>query len=281
MKKSLLVFVFAASAVVFFSSSVADPSGKYARTGAPSETTCKTSGCHNTYALNTSTGSISITSDIPNWEYTPGQTYNVSVTLAYTGRSLFGFNVECLNGSNANFGTFTAGTDSHLGSGFAGGTSRSGLTHKTNGGATADAHTFNFTWKAPAAGSGAATFYFAGICANSNGNESGDYVYSGTQAITEFIPSTGVTEVSAVKVAKVFPMPATNNLNVTYVNEQAGNIAVKLYAMDGTLARTLLTETQTAGEQQHTFDVSGLPAGTYLLQISNNGSSTVQKVSIQ
>src|ERR1044071_2958101 len=107
MKKTRFV-LFAAVVVGAFAISfdTQDNNGKAGRTGSPGESTC--TGCHTGNALNDGSGSVTITSpDLPTWEYMPGDTYNINVTVARTGSPLFGFDLECLtvNTPIANGGT--------------------------------------------------------------------------------------------------------------------------------------------------------------------------------
>lgn len=150
------------------------------RTGSPGETNCR--ACHTGNVLNASGGSISITSNIPSWEYTPGAVYTINVTVARTGFTLWGLGVEALNSSNTNAGTFiiTNTTTTRLLNAANG---RSNVTHRLNVIATGT-YTFSFNWRAPATNVGNVTFYVAGMAANKNGANSGDYVYTTTQVST-------------------------------------------------------------------------------------------------
>ena len=87
------LLVAAASA---FSFDVLDNNGKAGKTGSPGEQTCQTT-CHTGAPLNDGVGSVTITSsDMTNWEYMPGDTYNIAVKIKRTGMPLFGFATECL-----------------------------------------------------------------------------------------------------------------------------------------------------------------------------------------
>src|ERR1044072_20143 len=98
--KKTRIMVIAAIAFGAFAVSfdVLDDNGKAGRTGSPGESNC--TGCHTGSALNDGTGSVTISSpDLPTWEYMPGDTYAINVTVARTGNPLFGFDLECLTGS--------------------------------------------------------------------------------------------------------------------------------------------------------------------------------------
>lgn len=178
---ALPIIVFA----VFTSEQMSD-NGKAAKTGSPNEVYCD--DCHGDFTRNTGGGSITLTSpSMTGFQYTPGQTYNMSVTVSRSGNSLFGIGLEALTSANQNAGTLniTDAASTQIKSATAGGVSRRNIVHTLDGGATANSKVFNFSWTAPAAGTGNVTFYFAGVAGDGDGNESGDYVYSGTQVVTE------------------------------------------------------------------------------------------------
>ena len=161
-----------------------DPDGKAGVNGSPGEQTCAKSNCHNSFTLNSGSGSVTISStDLVNWNYTPGQTYNISVTVDQAGIDLFGFGFEALASDGSNAGTLTAGTGSHAVNATVAGNSRRTLTQTQNGGATSNSHTWNFTWHAPTTGMDV-TFYAVGNAANGNGGRTGDYIYTTSQALT-------------------------------------------------------------------------------------------------
>ncbi len=186
MFKKLLLSSTLLACLFFMSSSQMSDNGKAARTGSPGETTC--TGCHNDFVLNSGGGSISLQSPgTPTFQYTPGQTYTMSVTVSRSANSLFGVGIEALTTANDNAGTLniTNAASTQIKSATVGVVLRRNIVHTLNGGATAASKVFNFSWTAPATGTGNVTFYFAGVAADADGNEAGDYVYSGSQVFTE------------------------------------------------------------------------------------------------
>lgn len=275
MKKVLFTFLFAAAAIVIFTNAVQDPGGKFGYSGSPNENTCNQSGCHSSYALNSGSGSVDISSDIPNWEYTPGQVYTITVTPSYTGRNLFGFNAECLDGANNNLGTISLGgaTDSRLGSITVGGTTRSCISHKLGGGATADAHSFVFKWTAPAAGSGDGTFYYVGLCANNNNNKTGDYVYSGTQVVTEKLSPSSINETANfIRKLSVYPNPASTTLNIDFVSNNNLDATATIYDIKGDVVWSSQNFQFNGSNEKLTADVSTLKNGNYIVEVKQGGA---------
>ncbi|HRH37623.1 MAG TPA: hypothetical protein PK760_04730, partial [Flavobacteriales bacterium] len=79
MKHVIAYVLGAALLALMLTSGNTDNNGKAGRTGAPGENTCVNS-CHNSYALNSGTGSIMLAStNMTNWQYVPGQTYTINV----------------------------------------------------------------------------------------------------------------------------------------------------------------------------------------------------------
>ena len=186
MIKKLLLTALPIIVFALFTSEQMSDNGKAAKTGAPGEVNC--TDCHGDYTLNSGGGSISIAAPtMAGFQYAPGQTYNMSVTVSRSGNSLFGIGLEALTSANQNAGTLniTDAASTQIKSATAGGVSRRNIVHTLDGGATANSKVFNFSWTAPAAGTGNVTFYFAGVAGDGDGNESGDYVYSGTQLVSE------------------------------------------------------------------------------------------------
>ena len=160
---------------------VTSSSGKSGKSGAPGESTCIQ--CHSDNALNAPSGSINMSiAGLTNGQYSPGQTYQVSVTVNKSGQSLFGFSAVALNDSGQNTGTLVAGTDNHTEVSAASGTSRNYVTHNFNGGLSSNQKTFTFSWTAPTSGN--VSFYFSGIAANNSGGTTGDFVYSSSLTLS-------------------------------------------------------------------------------------------------
>ena len=174
---------------------VTSSAGKSGKSGAPGENTCIQ--CHSSNALNDPTGSITVNvAGVTNGQYTAGQTYQVSVTIAKTGQSLFGFSAVALDASGQNAGTLIAGADSHTEMSAASGTNRNYVTHNANGGLASNQKTFTFSWTAPSSGS--VNFYFTGLAANNNGGTTGDFVYSSTLTMAPATMGGGVVVINEV-----------------------------------------------------------------------------------
>ena len=105
MRKFLL---FTLLGIIFISATafIISSGGITGRTGSPGESTC--SACHGGGSGITSV-SISASPSFSANQYTPLQTYTVSVIVSNNSFAKFGFNAEILNPSNANAGNITSG----------------------------------------------------------------------------------------------------------------------------------------------------------------------------
>ena len=262
-----LTFSLATAGMLFFAGIESD-NGKAGATGSPGENNCR--NCHSTYALNSTLGSLTITSNMTNWEYVPGQTYQISVTVAQTGKTLFGLGFEALLPSGANAGTLTAGTGTTIKNATVSGNSRRNIVHQLNGGASSGTHTFTFNWAAPTTNIGAITFYAAGDACNANGSTSGDYVYTTSQVVNP-APVGVAEEVNTLFTFSFYPNPATENITLNYALEESSKVSYIIYDLTGKQIQTE-SATRFPGAQQQSIDVNALQAGTYLLSVNVNGS---------
>lgn len=211
--KKILALLLVLAACVFVFADILDEDGKAGRTGSPGEFDC--TGCHTSFPVNTGGGSITISSpNLTNWQYVPGQVYQIDVTVAKTGVPLFGFGFESLRSTGANAGTFaiTNSAQTQLKNANINGNNRSNVVHKENGGLTNDSHTFSFNWTAPATNIGNITFYSAGNATNNQGDSLGDYVYKTSRVVTPFV--VGVNTPQFDKGVKIYPMPVSTELNI-------------------------------------------------------------------
>jgi hypothetical protein len=215
MMRKFLIAVLPLSLWALLSADTMSSTGIAGRTGSPGETNC--SSCHSTYPINSVGGSVTLNNpNMPGNVYTPGQTYSMSVTVARTGVNLFGFGLEALNaaGQNAGILNVTDAASTQIKNATITGISRRNLVHTAGGGSGAGSKTFNFSWTAPAVGTGAVTFYFAGNCVNGNTLTSGDYVYTGSLSLTE-APCVPPSQPSAISGGTNFCSGTVSVLSVT------------------------------------------------------------------
>lgn len=278
MKKKLIAAGLFLSMFALLTAEIMDDNGRAGATGAPGETTCNTSNCHNTFGLNSdSLGSIELRTGTANNQYIPGQVYNMEFKVARTGNHLFGLGVEALDASGNNAGTLTITQSAKtlIKTRTIGVIVRRAVTHTLNGGASNDSMVFRFNWTAPA--SGPVTFYYCGNAANANGSVSGDYIYSGSTVLTPS-SSTGIIATESPLTIDVFPNPVHDRCSIQFLGNSQGTVSLQLFDMAGKLVRSETTEASTVEWN----DMSQLPRGTYLLQVrQGDGTGFVRRILLQ
>lgn len=274
------------SAASTMSFDIMEDSGKAGRTGSPGETTC--TGCHTGFAINDGGGSVVISSpDLgTTWEYLPGDTYTIEVTVSRTGCPLFGFGLECLTGSTPaqNAGTLivTNPAETHILNATVSTVVRKNMVHTLNGGLGTDSKTFSFKWAAPTTNVGNVTFYCCGNATNMNGAKTGDHIYSTSQVVTPAFGA-GLNEPAGnAQTFSVYPNPSNENFHVTYSVAAGERVDFTLMTLDGKVAGPAYTFT---GNGSATTSTIILPhdfaAGIYLLRMQHGDMATVQKIIIE
>lgn len=283
MTKSLFISLASIGFFVALTGAILSDNGKAGYTNSPSEGNC--TSCHNSSAVNSGPGSVALLSNIPVDGYLPGTTYNLTLRVAQTSRSLFGLGLEALTSANQNGGTLiiTNSAKTRIANAVVGGVSRKNVTHQLNGGANTDSMRFDFAWTAPVAGTGNVTFYYSGLAANSNGQTSGDNVYTGSTTIGEFVDHTGIAQAATnIKSFVIYPNPAKERINLHYSLTSASDVFVSLYNMEGKMVKFLGKSAKSAGMANDSFEIgTDLTTGTYLLELRTDKGVSTQKVMIQ
>jgi hypothetical protein len=255
-------------------SDILDKDGKAGRTGSPGEADC--TGCHSSFTVNSGPGSITISSpNLTNWQYVPGQTYQIDVTVAHAGMPLFGFGFEALRTSNnSNGGTLSISNsaETQLKSVSVGGNNRTNVVHKQNGGLSNDVHTFSFNWTAPATNIGNIMFYTAGNAANNQGDTLGDYIYKTSQLVTPFV--SGIEENRNESNIKVYPNPATTFIVITSPPDDPVE-SVQIFNLNGEVIYQYIPEIEMA---QLKIQKPENAAGIYLLSCKTKTGTSLRKV---
>lgn len=276
------ILVAASSALSF---DILDDNGKAGRTGSPGEQTCQTT-CHTGAALNDGVGSVTISSpDMLNWEYMPGDTYNIAVKIKRAGAPLFGFATECLTMQSVpnNAGLFinTIPAQTHILTATINTVARKSITHQLNAGLSNDSMVYTFKWVAPSTNVGNATFYVAGNAANNNGAKTGDFIYTVTQLITPAFGAS-INEATAQTEFNVFPNPVAESINLRFNAVGGEHINFSLHNAEGKLVHTFPLVIADGGREELTFAIpSGLNAGLYILSMHRESSTARQTIIIR
>jgi hypothetical protein len=241
----------------------------------PNFTTCA-STCHTTYALNVGTADIGMDLGGAEDGYTPGETYNISLSISKMGMAKAGFQFIAIqdNDNRTSPGAITI-TDAN----------RIQLVDKNNphGGGCVIAdkvwveHTYNghfsdtsgtsswsFQWTAPPTNVDSITFYLAMLEADNDLTDEGDYVY--TQQLRVGSTDTTTTSLSGLSRTlidvRVYPVPAKQRVFVEVSALDGGRFQV--YNCVG----LLIYDLPVTGNYQ-TIDISELAAGIYHLNYTN------------
>jgi hypothetical protein len=244
------------------------------RTGAPGESTCATSGCHGTSALNAGAGSLTI--DAPN-PYVPGTEYAVSVTLSDPVQSRWGFELTVLNADDEAAGTITLTNTNDTQFSTSGG--RTYIKHTSAGTSpgTSSSRTWSFQWTAPPSDVGSITFYAAGNAANGNFSTSGDHIYiSSAMSIPQ---TTGIgsepVQASQPKLGPNYPNPFNPATTIPFTLHESSDVEITVYTLSGQLVSTLVHGPFAVGDHVAVWDGTNdaslrVASGVYLITMRSN-----------
>jgi len=279
-KKTTFILVIIALTITVFNSKVFTYEyGAYAGyTGAPSDATCAVSGCHDSYSLNSSIGTvkISLVDSLGDTViiYKPGSKYTLAVKVSYTGRSTFGFEATVRRQSNnAAIGTLTPGT----GVQFCYGTTNY-LTHTYSSNTGSNGRTWVSAWVAPVSGVGNIAFYAAGNAANGNGKKSGDYIYTNKLIITDSTTTAGIEHQSALHLLSAYPNPCSDIIHATYILQEPARVAISIIDLKGRAVRNISNEYYSQGEHEINTSISDISNGVYFLRIESEGVANYYKI---
>ncbi|MFK7807676.1 MAG: choice-of-anchor V domain-containing protein, partial [Saprospiraceae bacterium] len=150
---------------------------------------------------------------------------------------------------------------------------RTYIEHNQNG----DPSTWEFNWTAPAAGSGAVTFYAAGLANNSNGNTQGDGVATTTFTASEFGVSSVNNANQDLTKMLISPNPTVDQANVSVFSKRSGAFDLNIVSTTGQLVYTESVNLQ-VGENQKSVDLGRLQKGLYFLQINGEKEVITQRL---
>ncbi len=149
-------------------------------TGAPSENTC--AACHTDFGINSGAGNIVISG--LNQNYKPGTQIPVTVTVNQSDAVTYGFELTAIDKNGNGAGTFSVPSQTppqmKIVDGFLGSPVRKYVEHTSAGviPTTFGTRSWTFMWTPPARRIGKIDFYAAGNAADSNGDTTGDHIYT-------------------------------------------------------------------------------------------------------
>lgn len=284
MRKIYLAFTLFA-ATIFFSSGITDESdscgdGSRKSAGPPScyageppgFTTCASGGCHDDSPLNSGIAQLNLNLGGADTNYIPGQQYTITVSLTRAGLVRGGFQIIALQDSNISTspGIITLSEPlrtqlidaAHPHPGPCATQSKVWVEHTAAGidNVLNDTIQWQYNWQAPATNVGSITFYVAGIDANNDQDNTGDFTYTTSKTITSF--PVGIQTFTKSDI-RIFPNPAGGFIYI----ETTRPFSVSIVNMLGeTLHR------QKANAMQP-IDVSNFNSGIYFIKNDETGET--------
>lgn len=267
--------------------------GSAADCGSPGEQgTCSRTGCHGAgsggLADNAGPGGV-VMSSVPAMtgnQYSPGQTYAITITVSQTGVTRFGFGCEILDNSgntdlhvNNTAGTVTVTDAVNTRTWQSYATGRLAMSHTTSGGFSSNTASFNFNWTAPA--SGTVNVYFCGNATNNNTvADAGDNIYSHHTVLTPLVTGINSAEASVFSVLP-YPNPASETLNLHFNLPVASQVKAGLYGLDGKLLKELENRQMDSGNYSQMYSLSGIAKGACFLKVEYGAQRYSKMVLIQ
>lgn len=262
--KKIFLFLVLSYGFVILLTSFGNNDGMYTNGSPPGYTDspfdgqdCSIPDCH---ATTSDSVSNYITTDVPVQGYTPGVTYQITVTVPGVIGDVKGFEVSPQNTAGTILGTLIPGSGSKLTTGNTGYITQSSSVTSSPG-------VWVFTWTAPVAGTGKVTFYGAFVSGFSNDSHSSTVVQEFHVGINDLKSQLGFSD---------YPNPVQNNLTLSYRLLQQERIILSLFDVSGKMILPLINEFQNAGTITRSFDLKDyVKPGVYLLTINKSGSNQI------
>lgn len=239
------------------------------RVGAPTRagegSTCATSGCHDTFGLNSGSGTLSII--VPE-RFEAGDTVSISVRIEQGDADRFGFQAtvrgvsdlvrssgEILLTNNTEFadaiGEYITHNDAIINSGSA---------------------EWTFQWVAPAEDPQNIVVYAAAVAGNNNNNRAGDRVYSANASVPVRTSIEDHDVPGTFELYTAYPNPFQTTTTVSYTLQYPEPVQFALYDALGRMVQSVNQGYQQAGTHEILISGDDLPAGTYYYRIHTPSS---------
>ena len=251
-------------------------------THAPGELDC--SDCHTTPAQSSGT----LTLGVPD-RYTPGQTYDITVTHASADptRVRWGFEMTALDSADHKAGAFAPADDKTRVVNNEGPLpTREYVEHNSNGTFPGQQNGagWTFKWTAPTEDVGPVTFYVAGNQANGDGNSSGDNIYFTFKSAT-FQAPTPDFQLTVTPSSRTIPQSGgtTYNVTVTPLNGFTGTVTLAFSGLPtNTFGHVLPAslELSDASPKSASLEVTASassPLGSHTLEVTATGPGVTHK----
>ena len=223
---------------------------------APNNRTCQT--CHGSSIQLSNQISVKNANGEDINEFTPGETYTVTVSLSSTGNpSSYGFQLvsEYDNGDAVN----TFASPSANAKIVALGNGRQYV--EQNG--SSSSNEFTVSWTAPANPTGKVTFYSAGVATNGNSMSSGDGAALTSLALD--VPTVANKNVNLLEGISLYPNPSTDFI---ILKGMTGSSNYSIFDMNGKVLQAGLLQ---SGTEQ--LNIQELRSGNYFLHLNSEKKS--------
>ena len=245
-------------------------------TGAPGEGNC--TACHSGTVQDGTPENLFVfaSGTMPVSNYTPGQTYNLALSMA-SSPAKKGFQATVLDASNNVVGTLNANASGGTAASSGGGRFYVGNTTASSSGT----NPWLWTWTAPAADAGTIRFYIATNKANNNGQNTGDVIYTSVHPIGS---TAGVDEVNLAMVSDFNASFSPNNSMVylTYSSLINGATSVNIVDMSGRSAYSAQLDASNIGLNKEMIRIpSNVKNGMYVVHFFVNNVANSKTISIQ
>lgn len=160
-------------------------------TGAPGESTCAQSGCHDDSQISDQSKAELLFNNSSISSYSPDEIYPISLHVKDPSINRFGFQIVALDDNGYQCGSFIISDSEHTQTFFneLENKDREYVTYKHAGTypKIPGSHSWNMKWKAPSKGKGKVHFYFATVSANNDNSDKGDKVFLHSMSLKEQI----------------------------------------------------------------------------------------------
>ena len=160
-------------------------------TGAPGESTCAQSGCHDDSQIGDQSKADLLFNNSSISSYSPDEIYPLSLHVQDPSINRFGFQLVALDDNGDQCGSFIISDSEHTQILFneLEIKDREYVTYKHAGTypKIPGSHSWNMKWKAPSKGKGKVHFYFATVSANNDNSDKGDKVFLHSMSLKEQI----------------------------------------------------------------------------------------------
>ncbi len=239
------------------------------------ELTCAKSGCHaGNGPQNSGPGNLVI--NFPGGEYTPGMSYDMSVTINDPGFMQYGFQLIAVADDGLSEGEFISTTSLTTISSDSG---RDYISHFNIPDAVGS--TFEFTWVAPASNVGTVTFYGVGVSADGSNSPVGDFVYASELAISGQAGD-AIGDVNQLQSVSLYPNPVKDHFKLDFDLSDKETVRAELLDMSGKLVQ--YWDLQDAKPGANSFDLrldAAYAPGAYVLKLDAGASTHSSSLIIQ